>query len=142
MQNSGITQMTIGTDATVRTFEHETDPTNFTEETRSILTYQSAEVLNGEMVPLGQGGGFEITAEVIEFTMYGPFTDCEEYIDGGEGNETNSTTLRHFCEVTMSNDDRPKTDFDEITGSKDVYNDIRISRMGVYQGYNLSLIHI
>ena len=136
MQNSGITQMTIGTDATVRTFEHETDPTNFTEETRAILGYQSAEVLNGELIPLGQGGGFEITVEVIEFTMYGPFTDCEEYVDGGEGNETNSTTLRHFCEVTMSNDDRPKTDFDEITGSKDVYNDIRISRMGVYQGYN------
>ena len=131
------TTITVGTDTTVRTFEHQDDPTNFTEETRSVLTYQNTEVLNGEFVPNGNSDArFQITAEIIGYTMYGQFTDCEEFIDGGEGNETNSTTLRHFCEVSASSDDRPKTDFDELTGSKSVYDDIRISRMGVYQGYN------
>jgi hypothetical protein len=131
------TTITVGTDATVRTFEHQDDPTNFTEETRSVLTYQNTEVLNGEFVPNGNSDArFQITAEIIGYTVYGQFSDCEEFIDGGEGNETNSTTLRHFCEVSASSDDRPKTDFDELTGSSSVFDDIRISRMGVYQGYN------
>jgi hypothetical protein len=129
--------MTVGTEDTVRTFEHQEDVNNTTSDVRSILTYQNTEVLSGEFVPNGNSDArFQITAEIVGYTLYGQYTDCEEYIDGGEGNETNSTTLRHFCEVSMTNDDRPKTDFDEITGSKEVYDDIRISRMGVYQGYN------
>ncbi len=138
MQGGGVNyQITAGTSDTVRTFEHESDPLNFTEDSRSVLSYQTPWSVNGELVPNGNSDArFTISAEVVEYTMYGQFTDCEEFIDGGEGNETNSTTLRHFCEVSASNDDRPKTDFDEISGSKVTFDDIRISRMGVFQGYN------
>ena len=126
--------ITVGSDATVRTFEHESDPTNFTEETRSVLTYQSAWEASGELVPNGDSEAtFEITAELVDYVEYGPFSACEEVIDDGQGN---TSTLRHSCEVTTTNDDRPKTDYDEIIGSKITYDDIRISRMGVYQGYN------
>ena len=137
MQNGGLTTLTVGTDATVRTFEHESDPTNFTEETRAVLTYQVPWELNGELLPNGDSDArFAISAEVLGYTMYGPYSECEEVVGGGEGDEGNETTLRHFCEVSASSDDRPKTDYDEITGSKVTYDDIRISRMGVYQGYN------
>jgi len=44
MQNGGITTIIVGTDDMVRTFEHQDDPTNFTEETRAVLTYQNTDV--------------------------------------------------------------------------------------------------
>ena len=44
--------------------------------------------------------------------------------------------MEQLREVDQTGDDRPKTDVDELTGTKSTYDDIRISRMGIYQGYN------
>jgi hypothetical protein len=137
--NGGITTIIAGVDATVRTFEHVEDVNNTTSATRAVLDYQTTWELNGELVPTGASNArFEMSAEILDHTVFGQYTDCEEVVGGGQDDEGNETTLRHFCEVSASGDDRPKTDFDEITGTTDVYDDIRISRMGVYQGYDSS----
>ena len=132
----GINTITPGTDQTVETFQNETDPNATQTETRAVLSYQNAWSISGSLVPTGDANAnFAISAEVIGYTMYGPFEDCVETQEASEGNE-NTTTWMNSCEVEFSNDDRPRTDADELTGSKVTYDDIRISRMGIYQGYN------
>ena len=69
------------------------------------------------------------------YTLYGQYEECVETSETTEGNE-NVTIWANLCEVLQDGDDRPKNDYDEILGSKDTFDDIRISRMGVYQGYN------
>ncbi len=132
----GISYVTVGTTSTVDIYANETDPNATQQGARSVLTYQTAWEMSGELVPTGDANAqFEITAEVVNFTLYGQFEECVESEEVSEGNE-NVTTWNNFCEVLQNNDDRPKTDYDELTGSKVTYDDIRISRMGIYQGYN------
>ena len=132
----GISFVTVGTTSTVDIYANETDPNATTQASRSVLTYQTAWEMSGELVPTGDANAqFEITAEVVNYTLYGQFEECRESEEVTEGNE-NVTTWNNFCEVLQNNDDRPKTDYDELTGSKVTYDDIRISRMGIYQGYN------
>ena len=132
----GISYITVGTMDTVDIYANETDPNATQQGARSVLTYQTAWEMSGELIPTGDANAqFEITAEVENYTLYGQFEECVESEEVTEGNE-NVTTWNNFCEVLQNNDDRPKTDFDELTGSKVTYDDIRISRMGIYQGYN------
>ncbi|MEC8817080.1 MAG: hypothetical protein VXX34_06760, partial [Candidatus Thermoplasmatota archaeon] len=132
----GITYVTVGSTATVETFRNETDPNASQTGSRTVLAYQTAWEMSGELIPTGDSNAqFEITAEVVNYTMFGQYDECIETSEAEEGNE-NITTWANSCEVLQNNDDRPKTDFDELTGSKVTYDDIRISRMGIYQGYN------
>ena len=132
----GISFVTVGTTDTVDIFANETDPNATQQGARSVLTYQTAWEMSGELIPTGDANAqFEITAEVVNYTLYGQFEECVESEEVTEGNE-NVTTWNNFCEVMQNNDDRPKTDYDELTGSKVTYDDIRIARMGIYQGYN------
>ena len=132
----GISYVTVGTTDTVDIYANETDPNATQQGARSVLTYQTAWEMSGELIPTGDANAqFEITAEVVNYTLYGQFEECVESEEVSEGNE-NVTTWNNFCEVLQNNDDRPKTDYDELTGSKVTYDDIRISRMGIYQGYN------
>ena len=132
----GINSVIPGTDQTVETFHNETDLNATQTDIRAVLSYQNAWSISGSLVPNGDANAqFAITAEVIDYTMYGPFDDCTESTEATEGNE-NVTTWMNSCEVIFSGDDRPRTDADELTGSKVTYDDIRISRMGIYQGYN------
>ena len=132
----GISYVTVGTTQTVETYANETDPNATQTNSRSVLSYQTAWEMSGELIPTGDANAqFEITAEVANYTLYGQYDECVESEEATEGNE-NVTTWANFCEVLQNNDDRPKTDYDELTGSKVTYDDIRISRMGIYQGYN------
>ena len=131
---------TVDTLDEVNIEENESDPNATQTALRHTLAYQNAWTVNGELVPGSSNDSrFEITAEVVGYTLYGQFDDCiETYtpIDSSTGEEGETETWMNFCEVDFANDDRPKTDFDEITGSKERYDDIRIARMGVHQGYN------
>jgi len=132
----GISYVTVGTTQTVEVFANETDPNATQSASRSVLSYQTSWEMSGELIPTGDANAqFEITAEVQNYTLYGQYDDCIESSEAAEGDE-NVTTWNNFCEVLENNDDRPKTDYDELTGSKVTYDDIRISRMGIYQGYN------
>ncbi|MGB1233453.1 MAG: hypothetical protein ACPHF0_04725, partial [Poseidonia sp.] len=132
----GISYVTVGTTQTVETYANETDPNATQTGSRSVLSYQTAWEMSGELIPTGDANAqFEITAEVANYTLYGQYDECVETSEATEGDE-NVTTWANFCEVLQNNDDRPKTDYDELTGSKVTYDDIRISRMGIYQGYN------
>ncbi|MGA0352844.1 MAG: hypothetical protein ACO3NY_04235 [Poseidonia sp.] len=132
----GISYVTVGTTQTVDIFANETDPNATQSASRSVLSYQTSWEMSGELIPTTDANAqFEITAEVQNYTLYGQYDDCVESTEATEGNE-NVTTWNNFCEVLEFNDDRAKTDYDELTGSKVTYDDIRISRMGIYQGYN------
>ena len=132
----GISYITVGATSNVEIYANETDPNATQSANRMVMTYQTAYEMSGELIPTGDANAqFEITAEVVNYTLYGQYDDCAESSDATEGNE-NVTTWMNFCEVLQNNDDRPKTDYDELTGSKVTYDDIRISRMGIYQGYN------
>lgn len=134
---SDITYMTVGTSKNVEIFYNETDPNATQTAQRSVLDYGTTVEMSGEIVPDSsvQDARFEINAEVWNYTLYGQYEECVETSETTEGNE-NVTTWANLCEVLQDGDDRPKNDYDEILGSKDTFDDIRISRMGVYQGYN------
>ncbi|MBL6806728.1 MAG: hypothetical protein ISQ54_04615 [Candidatus Poseidonia sp.] len=136
-QNSGITVLTAGTPATVNIYENETDPNATQDATRNVLSYLTSWTFTGSVaINTAQNEStLKVEAEVIGYTMYGPFEDCVESSDATEGNE-NVTTWNNLCEVSLNNDDNPRTDADEIIGTTSTYHDIRIARMGVYQGYN------
>ena len=136
-QNSGITVLTAGTPATVNIYENETDPNATQDATRNVLSYLTSWTFTGSVaINTAQNEStLKVEAEVIGYTMYGPFEDCVETSDATEGNE-NVTTWNNLCEVSLNNDDNPRTDADEIIGTTSTYHDIRIARMGVYQGYN------
>ena len=136
-QNSGITVLTAGTPATVTIFENETDPNATQDATRNVLSYLTSWTFTGSVaINTAQNEStLKVEAEVIGYTMYGPFEDCVETSDATEENEE-VTTWNNLCEVSINNDDNPRTDADEIIGTTSTYHDIRIARMGVYQGYN------
>lgn len=135
--NSGITLLTAGTPTTVNTFENETDPNATQTASRNVLSYLTSWTYTGSIaINTAQNEStMKVEAEVIGYTMYGPFEDCIESSDATEGDE-NVTTWNNLCEVLVNNDDNPKTDSDEVIGTTFTYHDIRIARMGVYQGYN------
>ena len=133
--NGGITTFMAGTSTpNTLTYQNESDVNDTTSATRTILDYQSAWTYTGLITPDAQQNSskFVLEASVLGYVTYGQFPDClETFEDDG-----NVTTWAHFCEVTQTGDDRPATDYAEITGAVENYHDIRISRMGVYQGYN------
>jgi len=139
LQNAGITVLEAGTAQTVRTFENESDPSDFTEASRAILDYETTWSVSGSITPSTSEdtARFTIEAELIGYAGYGQYDECVEVFDNSNEQEgENITTWNHFCEVDINNDDRPATDEDAISGSKETFHDIAISRIGVYQGYN------
>jgi hypothetical protein len=130
----GVTLITVGTPQTVTTFQNESNVNDTTSDSRHILEYQNAWTMTGFFSPNADSEArFEISAELVKYTMYDQHQSCEVIDDT---DPENVTTYRHFCEEEINNDDRANNDFDEIVGSKITYDDIRISRMGVYQGYS------
>ena len=131
-----INTLVAGTTTTVDVYVNESDPNATQTGSRAVLSYQTTWEISGAITPGTQSNAaWQLEAELVEYTMYGQYEECVESSEATEGNE-NVTTWNNLCEVPQSSDDRPKTDSDMISGSTDVYDDIRISRMGVYQGYN------
>jgi len=131
-----INTLVAGTTTTVDIYANESDPNATQTGSRAVLSYQTTWEISGAITPGTQSNAaWQLEAELVEYTMYGQYEECVESSEATEGNE-NVTTWNNLCEVAQSGDDRPKTDSDMISGSTDVYDDIRISRMGVYQGYN------
>jgi len=131
-----INTLVAGTTTTVDVYANESDPNATQTGSRAVLSYQTTWEISGAITPGADSkSAWQLEAELVEYTMYGQYEECVESSEATEGNE-NVTTWNNLCEVAQSGDDRPKTDSDIITGSTDVYDDIRISRMGVYQGYN------
>ncbi|RJU93717.1 MAG: hypothetical protein DWC03_04140 [Candidatus Poseidoniales archaeon] len=131
-----INTLVAGTTTTVDVYANESDPNATQTGSRAVLSYQTTWEISGAITPGAQSNAaWQLEAELVEYTMYGQYEECVESSEATEGNE-NVTTWNNLCEVAQSGDDRPKTDSDMISGSTDVYDDIRISRMGVYQGYN------
>ncbi len=131
-----INTLVAGTTTTVDIYANESDPNATQTGSRAVLSYQTTWEISGAITPGTQSNAaWQLEAELVEYTMYGQYEECVESSEATEGNE-NVTTWNNLCEVVQSGDDRPKTDSDMISGSTDVYDDIRISRMGVYQGYN------
>lgn len=134
-ENGGITTFMAGVSTpNTLTYQNETDVNDTSSATRTLLEYQNAWTYTGLITPDAQQNSskFVLDASVLGYTTYGQFPDCvETWEDAG-----NVTTWSHFCEVSETGDDRPATDYAEITGAVENYHDIRISRMGVYQGYN------
>ena len=131
-----INTLVAGTTTTVDIYANESDPNATQTGSRAVLSYQTTWEISGAITPGTQSNAaWQLEAELVEYTMYGQYEECVESSEATEGNE-NVTTWNNLCEVVQSGDDRPKTDSDMISGSTDVYDDIRISRMGIYQGYN------
>ena len=136
---AGISFFPVGVETqNVRTFENETDPSDYEEETRYILAYDNTWSVSGTVTPDAENEDARVTisVELVNYTSYGQFDECVEVFDNSDNGTENVTTWNHFCEVTANNDDRPATDEDAITGSKSNFHDIAITRVGVYQGYN------
>ena len=135
MDSLSVNDVVAGTTSTVDTFENETDSTTKQTDTRTILSYQTGWELTGEITPGTQSdASWVLTAELLEYTVYGQYDECQETFTH-QGN-SNATVWHNFCEVTSTSDSMFRTDFAEITGSKATYDDIRISQLGVHQGYN------
>ena len=133
----GESEMVVGTTQTVDVFANETDPNATQTASRSVLDYQTSWEMSGEIVPTSDSNAqFTISAELVKYTLYGQFEDCIEVSEPVEGDEDNVTQWNNECEVDFSSDDRPRTDSDELLGTKITYDDIRISNLAVYQGYN------
>ena len=133
--NGGISTFMAGVSTpNTLTFQNETDVNDTTSATRTILDYQSPWTYTGIVTPDAQQNTskFVLDASVISYVVFGQLADCVQTFE----DDGNVTTYLHSCEVTEAGDDRPATDYSEVTGAVENYHDIRISRMGVYQGYN------
>ena len=134
----GITYLTAGTETpNVLTYQNETDVNDTTSDTRHILDYQTPWTYTGTVTldTAATESRMQLAASLIGYTLYGQYADCIETWEN-ESSPGNVSTWSNFCEVAETGDDRASTDYDEITAAVDNYHDIRISRMGVYQGYN------
>ena len=130
-----INDIVAGTTTIVDTFENQTDPNAVQAGSRTVLTYQTSWELSGEITPgVQSGASWVLSAELIEYTLYGQYDECVE--TGTDPDDGSSVSWYNFCEVTFTSDSKFSTDKAELTGSKTTYDDIRISQMGVYQGYN------
>ena len=130
-----INDIVVGTTTIVDTFENQTDPNAVQTGSRTVLTYQTSWELSGEITPgVQSGASWVLSAELIEYTLYGQYDECVE--TGTDQDDGSSVSWYNFCEVTLTSDSKFSTDKAELTGSKTTYDDIRISQMGVYQGYN------
>ena len=77
-QTIDVTTFTAGTDATVDTFANETDPNATQSATTPCLTTRP--LGNSPVVSPGTqaDASWELTAEVIGYTMYGQYEECVE----------------------------------------------------------------
>ena len=94
-----INDVVAGTDTTVDTYQNETDPNATASDTRKVLSYQTTWEMSGSVTPgTASDASWELTAEIVEYTMYGQYEECVESSDASEGNE-NVTTWNNLCEV-------------------------------------------
>jgi len=138
--NGGLSTLTAGTSGQmVETFRHGEDPNNVTNDTRTVLSWQSVWTYQGSVMPdsTQAEGTYSLEASLIDYVDYDSFESCwETYTDNGTGNETSETILYHMCEETQDSDDYPNSNADVITGAISNYHDIRITTLTVFQGYD------
>ncbi len=123
----------------VETFRHGEDPNNVTNESRTVLNYQTVWTYQGSVVPdtSGEDAAYSIEASLQSYVDYDAFESCwETFSENNSENGTTETTWYHMCEDTFTNDDYPNSNADAITGALNNYHDIRITTLTVYQGYN------
>jgi len=123
----------------VETFRHGEDPNNVTNDTRTVLNYQSTWTYEGSVKPNGNvtEGSYSLEASLIDYVDYDSFESCwETSSSNGSENETTETILYHMCEETLSSDDYPNSNTDAITGAISNYHDIRVTTITVLQGYD------
>lgn len=139
-QNGGLTTIIAGTSGQLmETFRHGEDPNNVTNESRTVLGYQSVWTYQGSVLPstASEEAAYSIEASLISYVDYDSYQSCWEtnVSDDGQGN-TSETVLYHMCEETQLTDDYPGSNADAITGALNNYHDIRITTLTVFQGYN------
>ena len=139
LSNGGLTLLTAGTSGQmVETFRHGEDPNNVTNDTRTVLNYQSVWSYEGSVMPDSneEQGEYSLEATLMSYVDYDAFESCWETNSTGSENETSETIFYHMCEETQYSDDYPNSNADEITGAVNNYHDIRITTLTVFQGYD------
>ena len=108
-----------------------TTPPTDSIETRSVIV--SSWILQGELVPNSnlENSSFGIIASLVEFKHYKQWGDCVN--PNGNG----SIALIDSCERIQYQSDNLTSDVATIDGYSDYFNDARISKMSIYQGFNV-----
>jgi len=136
---AGINYLTAGTSGQmVETFRHGEDPNNVTNETRTVLNYQSVWTYEGSVLPdsVAETGTYYLAAELVDYVDYDSFESCWETFTDNSTNESTETIFYHMCEETQNSDDYPNSNTDRIDGAISNYHDIRITTLTVFQGYD------
>lgn len=124
-----------GSAQTVEVFRNATDD-SFTDSTRNVVSYQTEWTMTGSITP-EDDSAYSIEASLIDYTMYGQAEECvEEWLNDPNDPDSGSTTSPNSCETQSRNDDRSRTDGDDIFGFTTTFHDIRIDAMTVAQGYS------
>ncbi len=136
-QGRTVTLASSGASTTVRTWENGSNASDYMENTRNIITLGSDAEITGNVL----GGNTSnqstwiLSAELVSYTIYGQFQECER-VWNATGDSENVTIFQDFCEIEETTDGYARTNYDEIVGSITNVHDIRLNRVGVYQGYS------
>ena len=124
---------TAGTSTTVDVYQDEsTEPPSVTSGLRSVLSTWTLEGVLNVDAGTADSASYGMKASLVNYTQYGQWTSCA--VSSGSAN--NTTTSDNYCEEIYTTDAYPSTDATSIDGSATIFNDIRISDMSLFQGFN------
>ena len=128
IDGSGTNIFTAGVSTTVDTFQNvSTEPPTITTGLRNVLsTWTLTGSLTVDTDSIAEAS-YGMKASLVDYTQYGQWPSCA-YTE-------ENVTVENFCEESTTKDAYPSTDSSTIDGSASIYNDIRISRMSVAQGF-------
>ena len=123
-----------GNAQTVEVYRNTTTDTG-TDDSRSVLAYQTAWTMTGTVTP--GDGGYSIEARLVDYTMYGQDPSCSEsWIEDPTAEPPVELSSDNWCEFVENNDDYSRTDSDDIYGFSALFHDIRLETLTVAQGYS------
>ncbi len=124
---------TAGTSTTVDVYEDvSVEPPVVTTGLRNVLsTWTLTGVLNVD-AGNADSASYGMKASMVNYTQYGKWTSCAV----ASGGPNNTSTSENYCEESFTSDAYPSTDAASIDGFATIFNDIRISDMAIFQGYN------
>ena len=93
-----------------------------------IWTLQGTLVVDSS---LSENSSFGMTAVLVDYSHYKQWGDCVNPNGNGSISISND-----YCEKTLTQSDNLETDQSIIEGFSNVFNDIRISKISVVDGYN------
>jgi len=132
-----VTLASSGSSSTVRTWENGSNVSDYMNGTRNVISLGNDASITGVVTAstAAQDALWTLSAELVSYTVYGQFPDCERTWNA-TGDSENVTIFQDFCEIEETTDGYSRTNFDEIVGSATNVHDIRLNRVGVYQGYS------